>query len=268
MPDAPLPTTTPEPRDEKRAPGRPWPKGSTAAAAAPWSPPFSPVPRSAIHDDVYAQLRRAIIHSLLPPGDWLRQDDLASQFGVSRMPIREALGRLGQEGLVEIVPNHGARVAPLSVEDFEELYAERKGVEGFAARISAERVEKELLNELRGRLAQLVERSRPRDAGELATYLAEEWQVRRLVYTACGRARLQAHVQTLRDYAERYLRLAYTVDGQTIEGRPRESFEYHRQLLAACERRDGPAAEHIVQAALDWTLINAGPVVADRLNGD
>ncbi len=75
----------------------------------------------ASHDVVYATLRQMILLGEVEPGAWLRQKELTEWFGMSRTPVREALRTLSKEGLVELLSNYGARIAPLSLEEFEEL---------------------------------------------------------------------------------------------------------------------------------------------------
>ena len=67
------------------------------------------------------QLRAAILDGRFKPGEWLRQERVAQELGVSQMPVREALKELAAEGLIEHVPYRGVRVVTLSVEDIEDL---------------------------------------------------------------------------------------------------------------------------------------------------
>lgn len=202
---------------------------------------------------VYSQLREMILTSKLQPGEWLRQEQLAALFGVSRTPVREALRMLSQEQLVEFVPNYGVRVVPLSWEEFEELYALRIGLEGLAARLTAERATEEDIAALRKSLKEIAVLA---EQGNLREYLREEWKFRLKCYAILKRPRLMQKIKHLREHAERYLRLAYTV-----EGKVHESLDFHRRLLEAIANHDGAAAERINQDALRWTLQNAGPVV-------
>lgn len=73
-------------------------------------------------DTVAAALRRALHQGRWPPGAPLRQEDLAAEFGVSRIPVREALNKLQAEGLVVVEPNRGAFVARLSVSEVDEIF--------------------------------------------------------------------------------------------------------------------------------------------------
>ncbi len=215
----------------------------------------SPVsPGQVSHDLVYGTLRQLILRGEVDPGAWLRQKELTKWFGTSRTPIREALRTLNKEGLVELVSNYGARIAPLSLEEFEELYALRRGIEGLAARLSAQQVTPEQLLDLHAKFCRLE--GLAHNSG-LVTYLQEEWRFRLDCYLITGRERLISQMIALREHAERYLRLAYGA-----AGRIDESLEFHRRLLEALDARDGQAAEQIVQEALNWTLAKATPAVA------
>ena len=73
-------------------------------------------------DIAYAVLKHGIIHGELAPGSRLRADELAKQLGMSRTPVREALGRLASEGFLERIPHRGFRVPEESIADLLELY--------------------------------------------------------------------------------------------------------------------------------------------------
>ncbi|HAE59780.1 MAG TPA: GntR family transcriptional regulator, partial [Anaerolineae bacterium] len=80
------------------------------------------------------RLRSAILEGFYKPGEWLRQEKLAQELGVSQMPVREALKELATEGLIEHVPYRGVRVIAFSPDDVGDLYAHRAFLEGRAAR--------------------------------------------------------------------------------------------------------------------------------------
>src|SRR5579859_2538741 len=85
----------------------------------------SAIPRQSLTSAVADKLRDQIIRGEIPEGAQLRQDAIATQFQVSRIPVREALRQLDAEGLIAIVPNRGAIVPALSPDDVEELFAIR-----------------------------------------------------------------------------------------------------------------------------------------------
>jgi DNA-binding GntR family transcriptional regulator len=93
------------------------------------------------------KMRAAILEGQYKPGEWLRQERLAQELGVSQMPVREALNELVNEGLIEHVPYRGARVIQFSIEDVIDLYEHRAFLEGRAAFFAAQVItDRELLN--------------------------------------------------------------------------------------------------------------------------
>ncbi len=91
------------------------------------------------HESVVEELRDAITSGAVAPGERLLQVDLAKRFGVSRIPLREALRTLHGEGLVSIEPNRGAVCRPLEPKDVSDLYEVRLVLEQLSARRAAER---------------------------------------------------------------------------------------------------------------------------------
>jgi DNA-binding GntR family transcriptional regulator len=92
-----------------------------------------------VADRVYGVLHERIIGGQLEAGSRVHQENISEELGVSRTPVREALARLAAEGLVEFLPNRGARVAEVALEDMRISYEARLAVEPLAARFAAER---------------------------------------------------------------------------------------------------------------------------------
>src|SRR2546430_16320716 len=103
------------------------------------SPPVAPLRRRRLVDDATQTLRDAILDGRFTAGARLRQTDLADQLAISRTPVREALGRLQHEGLVELLPGGGVRVAVLPVEGAAGLYDLREVLDCLAARFGPQR---------------------------------------------------------------------------------------------------------------------------------
>ena len=204
---------------------------------------------------VHAELRQRILSGRIPPGAWLRQVDLADSLSVSRMPVREALTLLGEEGLVELLPHRGARVPPLSIDELEEIYAARMGLEGLAARYASIRISGEQLETLRLTLPRLAALC---SAGELQSYLSEDRAFVLTCYAASGRPRLVREVASLRERAERYLRLVF-VGADHLRW-----LDYSYQLFQACAAHEPDAAETVAREALAWTLSQAKPMLEDH----
>jgi DNA-binding GntR family transcriptional regulator len=107
-----------------------------------------------ISDRVFARFRKAIVEGEIPPGSKISEPELAREYGVSRGPLREAIGRLEACNLVVRKPNVGARVVSLSVRDLLELYDVREAMESTAARLAAERMSDAEVADLRALLEQ------------------------------------------------------------------------------------------------------------------
>lgn len=196
----------------------------------------------------HAQLRQSILFERLKPGEWLRQEELASRLSMSRMPIREALRLLGEEGLVELSPHRGARVALLSLEELEEIYGARIGLEGLVARYAAVKIDAQKLETLRLGLPRLTALS---IAGDVDPYLQEDRLFVEACYAASERPRLCRQIGALRERAERYLRLVFKL------GTGFQWVDFSYRLFQACVAHDADAAEAAAQGALRWTLSQA-----------
>jgi DNA-binding GntR family transcriptional regulator len=112
-----------------------------------------------ISDRVFARFRKAIVEGEIPAGSKISEPELAREWGVSRGPLREAIGRLEACNLVVRKANVGARVVTLSVRDLLELYDVREALESTAARLAAERMGDAEIVELRALLEQQREQS-------------------------------------------------------------------------------------------------------------
>src|SRR5262245_32539894 len=100
----------------------------------------TPVENLTLWQRVYTHLRDEILSGALPPGSELQEVALSATLGVSRGPIREAIGRLAAEGLVTVRPRRGAVVRELSTEEFLEAYQVREALEVMAVRLAVPRL--------------------------------------------------------------------------------------------------------------------------------
>jgi len=105
-------------------------------------------------DQVFSRIRRQIVEGEIAPGAKISEPELARTLGISRGPLREAIGRLEAGGLLVRRANVGARVVELSLEQLLEIFLIREALEGLAARLAAERMPQEEIEELRRLLAQ------------------------------------------------------------------------------------------------------------------
>lgn len=102
-----------------------------------------------VAESVYQKLRDHIIFGSFKPGQRLAEEQLAEQMGVSRTPVREALLRLEQEGLIQMLPRQGAVVRRLSLEEARQVYEVRALLEGLAARLAVQHMTPQALSAIR-----------------------------------------------------------------------------------------------------------------------
>lgn len=215
-------------------------------------------------DYVASLLREAIVTAKLAPGQRLRQEQISLQLGLSWTPVREAFRQLEAEGWLVIAQHRGAVVAPLLLQDFEDIYLLRLANEPLAARLSAERVDAGTLRAVR----RLDARMRQLDLGRSADwvrFLRLEREFHATLYRAAGRPRLFDLVMSLRHAAERYLRSSFAIADEPLHHQ-----RVHTELLAASRTQDGAAAEDIMRHALERVLTRMRPLLArvlDRSGG-
>jgi DNA-binding GntR family transcriptional regulator len=194
-------------------------------------------------DQVYEVLRDEIVHAM-EPGRALPLAQIAQRLGVSTMPVRAALMRLEADGLVRQQPRRGAIVAPLEVDDLQEIQAMRAGIEGLAARLGARRIDEQGL----GRMRELLGVLRSAAArGDLQQFLRIATEFEDECYRAARRPRLLSLVQGVRQAAQRYVRVA-------LGDSPDFELAFHERFFAAVAARDGALAEAIIREELAWTL--------------
>lgn len=115
--------------------------------------------KKSLREEVFELLHRRIIAGKYPPGEWLRQEDLSSQLGVSQTPVREALDLLVSAGLAERVPYRGVRVPELGANEIIDAYVLRLVLESAAARLAAVNILSEDLAEIRHILEQMHDKT-------------------------------------------------------------------------------------------------------------
>jgi GntR family transcriptional regulator, trigonelline degradation regulator len=208
--------------------------------------------RQKVTDWVYREIREAIIGLRLTPGEPLREAAIAEQLGVSKTPIREALARLQQEGLVELTSFKGAIVSSYSPEDLQEIYELRAMLEGAAARNAAARSSQET----RAQLLAVLDRSRAlRDAGELTDLASLLGDFDQIIYEQVTNARIKALIDNLRAHLTRIGNLT-----EAIPGRVEASVEEHAAIVDAIVRQDPEDAERLMR-------LHIASVLADQLAG-
>jgi DNA-binding GntR family transcriptional regulator len=202
---------------------------------------------------IASQLRVEILHGDLAPGSKLAQVGLAERFGVSRIPVRDALAILAGEGLAQPLSNATAVVTRMSVEELQELYDLRALIEPRTTEIAVPNVGRADVLFMRKQLAVMSE---PVDA---RTWLAANTEFHAAVYRRANRPRAVELIEYLRRLTDRYVYLHLAVIGQTGH-----IGSEHQEILAAVESGDAAATarltrEHLAKAhdhILDYLVEN------------
>jgi DNA-binding GntR family transcriptional regulator len=184
-------------------------------------------------------IRERILSGALSPGQPLRQETIAADLGISRIPVREALLLLEAEGLVRIVPHKGAVVAEVSLADVEELFGLRALLEPRLLRASAPKLEAADFAALREILADY---SRHLTVGNVIRWgeLNTEFHLR--LYARAGQPRTEAFVNGLLVSSDRYTRIQLS----STDGVKRAE-EEHQTILALCEARQVEEASSLLE---------------------
>ncbi len=191
-----------------------------------------------VYQAVYAEIRS----ESLRPGDVVREDLLAKQYGLSRTPVREALRRLLQDGLCE---RHGVgvRVSRPTLDQVHEIYPIVSVMEGLAARLAAERLDAAGLAALEELHAEMLAL---RDVGDHPVYVETNQRFHDIVLTYSGNPHLIQTVNRLR-----LITVALRRYQLGIGSRMNDSSAEHSRLLEAFRIRDGPAAELAMRQHVD-----------------
>jgi DNA-binding GntR family transcriptional regulator len=203
------------------------------------TPGVAPLTRRRLVDDATQALRDAILNGRLASGTRLRQMDLAARLRISRTPIREALGRLQQEGLVEILPAAGVRVALLDLDEAIALYDVREVLDGLAARLAARRADEGMLTALDKSLARMARCLERQDANQ---WFPAHVAFHDTIFRGAGNARLQALSAvvrlSIRHFHPLLLRTAHRLE---------DAYREHRAIFEAIAAHDGLKAERLAR---------------------
>jgi len=203
----------------------------------------------------YNELKRRILDNEMPAGYQALEQELAELLGMSRTPVREALIRLANEGMVEVRPRHGMRVLPISAQDMREIYDVLTSLESTAAELVARNgLSQERLETLNGAVRDMDDAL---GADDMIAWAEADERFHALLVEYCGNERLRAMVRTCWDQAHR-VRIA------TLRMRPKplDSNKEHAEVVDAIARGDADAARRIHRNH----RVRAGRMLVDLLN--
>jgi DNA-binding GntR family transcriptional regulator len=205
-------------------------------------PALAKVTRPLLRDEAYERIRRAIIDGTLPPGTALRDADLAEQLGLSRAPVRQALLRLAEDGLVDSKPQSYTRVAEFVASDVKDARQVTRLMHEFAVRQAMTRFGPAEIARMRAaneRFAAAI------DAGDVAAAVVADDELHDVPVGLCGNRAVAA---TIDRYTPLLRRLEYARFSSALG---RKSIRRHTKLIDAIEAGDTDTAVAVVSTI--WT---------------
>ena len=185
-------------------------------------------------------LRERILRGAYPDGEPLRQDTLAEELGVSRIPVREALRHLEAEGLVTFSPHRGAVVSSLSLAEIEELFELRAEIECDLVRRAVPNTTPEQL----GRATELIDEfEEAMHSGDIARWGPLNWHFHAALYAPANRNVTMGVLQKLHQHSDRYVRMQVLLGtgGATTN-------DEHRGIAAAVQAKDVDRAAALMRS--------------------
>lgn len=198
--------------------------------------------RANLSDEVYNALAKRIIKRRLRAGTRLVENEMAEDFGISRIPIREALNRLAQDGLIELTPRKGARVKHLKIQDVEEVYDLRRILESFAIEKAATSIKKEELNQIK----RLLKKNSGSSEKRLEYFLDSDLRLHSLFINCCNNSRLIKILKNLHNFINSFRIL----DAQ-YEERIRQAHQEHKDIVKALVEKDARRAKSLIEEHIE-----------------
>ena len=213
-----------------------------------------------LEEMVYSRLEEEILSGELSRGDALGEIALSKRLGVSRTPIRGALHKLCEEGLVEILPNRGATVIGINVDDLIDIYRIRERLEGLASSLAARRITDDEVSKLTEAvdLAEFyISRNDTEHIKELDTVFHS------IIYKASGSRFLSRTLSELHRKIKSYRKRSLSVPG-----RLEKSESEHREILEAIKRGDADKADYLTSLHVRRALDNMVSAIGKNTNGE
>lgn len=193
-----------------------------------------------LHEEVLTRLRDYIVEGKIPDGARVPEKQLCELFGISRTPLREALKVLASEGLIDLLPNRGARVRPLDQGEIRELFELMGGIEALAGRLACERITETEFLRIEEIHHQMYSHYLRKD---LSKYFKCNQDIHRMIVEASRNNALKATYLSL---ADRLRRLRYSANLDRHRDRWGEAMREHEAILDALRRRSSQELSDIL----------------------
>lgn len=197
-----------------------------------------------LQEQAYHAIRTAILKGQFRPGQRLTELELAARFGISRNPVREAMRRLQQDGLIEFNDSSaGARVSSLSEDEYDDLSRLRAAIEGVAARLAAGRMTDAELAGLERSRKQFAARSK---AGHADEAVEADYDFHRVIYVGAHSPKLVVVLDSLQAQIRQFRKLTLSIP-RRVDAATRG----HAAIYAAMKARDAAKAERLMRAHIE-----------------
>lgn len=190
-----------------------------------------------LRESIAEALRDSIMQGQLKPGVKISEPALATQFGISRTPVREAFRQLDSEGFLQVLPRRGARVAPLSEKDVREFYEIKAELESYAARLASPKLTQKDIDRMETLNNQMETGHREKDYKKVFNLHNEFHEV---FIRASGNEQLHHLLQMLANKFQRFRILL------TIAGKSEGSIAQHRKIIEAFRNKNPEEAARLV----------------------
>jgi len=199
-------------------------------------------PATTLQEQAYEFVKAQIMNLDLKPGQYVTDSQVASELKISRTPVREALRRLEQEGLLVNQARRGWKVYALSLDDIHQIFDIKIAIEGLIARQAADCRDEKLQNKLRAAMKDM-ERAVERD--DDTAWQEADRTLHQIIFEMAGNERAASIVQNLNDHWHR-LRIGFLA----MQGRKERSNPEHAAFVDSILRGDGDEAQRQIQSHL------------------
>ena len=198
--------------------------------------------RRSLHDELIDRLREMIVIGDLEPGTKVPEQNLATKFGVSRTPLREALKVLASEGLITLTPNKGATISQLTLEDLEEAFPVMGALEALSGELACERISDAAIGAIRQLHEQMIVHYQ---ANEMPEYFRCNQEIHNQILAAADNATL---TNMYRSLSGRVRRARYVAN--ISKTRWEQAVREHEEIIAALSARNGTALSEVLKRHL------------------
>jgi DNA-binding GntR family transcriptional regulator len=195
--------------------------------------------RTLHHEFVVEALRELILAGELEPRSRVNEAALCARFGISRTPLREAIKLLAAEGLLELLPNRGARVVAISAAEIDEILQVVAALEGVGGELACEHITEERLAKIEEAHVDMVEAWKAKD---YARYFARNREIHDGIMAASGNETLQSVYRNLSGRVQRARYSAHKTDAQWAR-----AVDDHILMILLLRRRDRAALSQLMQ---------------------